>query len=212
MVKVMNLIIGYITLTLVLIIISIFCLNFTRDLLTTNNVEQTGLNLFPDMSMDIMFARNGIVDCQKSKLPCVTDRQCLDNCSSQTLAGEIVCQQGFCVTRDAQVAGVRPDDFECDASLGLVKVYVASEFVVQQLCVSTYRDVVDDLGAIRPYICENGSLSLDLINRPFTVDDCDCDAGYTRMAFNQTALARAIPVCIPNNLNMIYSKIYESTL
>jgi Per os infectivity factor 3 len=161
----------------------------------------------PKSLIDLVFDRNGIVDCTTTRLPCVTNRQCLDNCAVQNAVGALVCEDGFCANRDASITG-RPDDFECDIRLGLIKVYVASEFIVNQLCISTYRDIVDDFGEPRPYLCANGELDIDLVNKPFSVADCECATGYTKMLFNQGALARNIPVCIPNRTSNVYSKVY----
>ncbi|QHB21768.1 pif-3 [Artaxa digramma nucleopolyhedrovirus] len=158
--------------------------------------------------LEFVFERNGIVDCTHTRLPCVTNRQCVDNCAMQNALGTMICDQGFCVSRDALVAGGRPDDFECDAALGLIKVYVASEFVVDQMCISTYRDLFDDEGKPRPYVCDAGTLNVDLAERQFTPDDCNCSPGYTRMVFVQTALARSVPVCVPNATVDLFRKIY----
>lgn len=158
--------------------------------------------------LELIFDRNGIVNCTLTKLPCVTDRQCTDNCSLQNAVGTMVCDNGFCANADLRVAG-RPDDFECDQSLGLIKVYVASEFVVDQLCISTYRDIVDDVGRPRPYLCDAGTLDVDVVRKQFSPADCTCAENFTKMLFNQGAYTRAIPVCIPNSIARVYSKIYD---
>ncbi|WBB27202.1 PIF-3 [Mythimna sequax nucleopolyhedrovirus] len=164
----------------------------------------------PSSLIDLVFHRNGIVDCTSTRLPCVMDRQCADNCAVQNATGALVCENGFCMNRDASLTG-RPNDFECDISLGLIKVFVASEFVVDNLCISTYRDIVDDFGEPRPYLCGGGgTLDIDLANRQFSPADCTCAAGFTKMIFNQTALARTIPVCIPDRAANVYRKIYTA--
>lgn len=197
--------IGYVTLLVTLIILYFYLLklanasideNYKTEIRHTNNPVQ------------IKFAQNGIVDCIHTRLPCVTDRQCRDNCSLQNAVGGTVCFEGFCSSQDLNVAN-RPDDFVCDPRLGLINVFVASEFVMDQICISLYRDVVDDLGEPRPYLCDNGVLDLDLASRQFTANDCTCAARYTKMLFNQTALARTIPVCIPDAAINVYSKIYS---
>ncbi|QYC92743.1 Per os infectivity factor 3 [Trabala vishnou gigantina nucleopolyhedrovirus] len=159
-------------------------------------------------SMQFVYEQNGVVDCVQTKLPCVTDRQCVDNCIMQNAIGVTVCEEGFCTNVDANVSG-RPDDFECDAALGLIKVFAASEFVVNQFCISTYRDIIDDLGKTRPYVCDNGILNIDLVNRQFSPSDCACVYGHTKLVYDQTAFARSIPVCVPNSLTPIYKRIYE---
>ncbi|ACI47422.1 PIF-3 [Spodoptera litura nucleopolyhedrovirus II] len=180
--------------------IQIFNDNETHDVVKANTDSR--------LAMDIVFDRNGVVDCNSTRLPCVSDRQCIDNCLVQTAVGALVCDNGFCGNRDSGITG-RPDDFECDSALGLIKAFVASEFVVDQLCISTYRDIVDDFGEPRPYLCTNGALDIDLVNRQFTAADCTCSDGYTKMLFNQTALARSVPVCIPNRSRSVFSKIYQ---
>ncbi|AIZ48611.1 pif-3 [Agrotis segetum nucleopolyhedrovirus B] len=199
--------------TVLLIVLFIVCLYLMSTIQTFNNNEITEIvsvnRNAPNSVMDLVFDRNGVVDCTSTRLPCVTDRQCMDNCTVQNAVGALVCDNGFCANRDASLNG-RPDDFECDISLGLIKVYVASEFVVDQLCISTYRDIVDDFGEPRPYLCENGTLDIDLVNRQFTAADCTCSYGYTKMLFNQTALARSIPVCIPNRASNVFKKIYDT--
>ncbi|ABY65828.1 ac115-like protein [Orgyia leucostigma nucleopolyhedrovirus] len=197
-----NIFVGFSVVLLVLILVFYVCYNQTLHLIRDENESIAASN-----PMQFVFERNGIVDCAHTKLPCVTDRQCVDNCAIQNAVGTMVCDEGFCSNRDAQVSG-RPDDFECDSALGLIKVFVASEFVVNQLCISTYRDIVDDSGQRRPYVCDDGVLDLDLANRQFTADDCVCDTGYTKMIFNQTALVRSVPVCVPNSSAAMYARVY----
>nr|WUR10741.1 pif3 [Calliteara abietis nucleopolyhedrovirus] len=158
-------------------------------------------------ALQFLFEQNGIVDCNVTKLPCVTDRQCADNCSMQHMIDALVCVEGFCSSR-AAAAGGQTDDFDCDAALGLIKVFVASEFVTQQICISTYRELVDDEGHRRPYVCDSGVFDIDLARRQFTVEDCTCAPGYTKMVFNQGALARSVPVCIPDATVGVYGRVY----
>ncbi|ABM45759.1 per os infectivity factor 3 [Spodoptera frugiperda multiple nucleopolyhedrovirus] len=194
-----------------LVVLFIVCFYIMGTIQTLNDRETHEIvkaNVNPQTAMDIVFDRNGVVDCNSTRLPCISDQQCQDNCLIQTAIGGIACNNGFCGTRDASFTG-RPDDFECDPKLGLIKAYVASEFVVDQMCISTYRDIVDDLGEPRPYLCDNGVLDIDLISKQFSAADCTCSSGYTKMLFNQTALARSIPVCIPNRSRNVFSKIYE---
>ncbi|ACI28761.1 agip59 [Agrotis ipsilon multiple nucleopolyhedrovirus] len=200
---------GFAVLLIVLFIVCLYLMGTIQMFNDTEIAEIVSANRnAPTSAMDLVFDRNGVVDCTSTRLPCVTDRQCMDNCAVQNAVGALVCDNGFCANRDASLNG-RPDDFECDISIGLIKVYVASEFVVDQLCISTYRDIVDDFGEPRPYLCENGTLDIDLVNRQFTAADCTCSSGYTKMLFNQTALARSIPVCIPNRASNVFRKIYD---
>lgn len=199
---------GIIIVIIVLYIMSFYLMRTIQTINDNETHDVVRANTDPRIAMDIVFDRNGVVDCNSTRLPCVSDRQCIDNCLIQTAVGALVCDNGFCGNRDSGITG-RPDDFECDPALGLFKAFVASEFVVDQLCISTYRDIVDDFGEPRPYLCTNGTLDIDLANRQFTAADCTCSSGYTKMLFNQTALARSIPVCIPNRSRAIFSKIYE---
>jgi hypothetical protein len=92
----------------------------------------------------------------------------------------------------------------------LVRVFAAGgDFVVAQACISTHRDLVDDEGAPRPYLCDSGDLTLQLNTVQFTPHSCECSSGYRRMVFEQTALARAIPVCIPQHLANLYMRVYK---
>ncbi|AIU41339.1 pif-3 [Sucra jujuba nucleopolyhedrovirus] len=198
--------VGFLLLLLVFFILYIFTMRYVRQLFILQEQEIEADTQNP---MTLVFSQNGIVDCVQTKLPCVSNRQCTDNCALQNAIGVLECDQGFCVLRDPQIAGNRPDDFECDPKLGLVKVFAASEFVVDQLCISLYRDVFDDLGDPRPYVCDSGDINVDLVERPFSIEDCRCSNGFTRMVFNQTALARSIPVCIPNLSANLFSRIYN---
>lgn len=198
--------------TTLLVALFIVCFYLMRTIKAFNDNETTAIvdanQSRPQSAIDLVFDRNGVVDCTSTRLPCVTDRQCMDNCAVQNAVGALVCDNGFCANRDASLTG-RPDDFECNIALGLIKVFVASEFVVDQICISTYRDIVDDFGEPRPYLCEHGTLDIDLVNKQFSSADCTCAAGYTKMLFNQTALARSIPVCIPNRARNVFSKVYD---
>ncbi|QAT90333.1 PIF-3 [Spodoptera exempta nucleopolyhedrovirus] len=201
---------GFIVLLLVLFIV---CYYVMRTINVFNQNEQLftlRANLDPKSAMDLVFDRNGVVDCNNTRLPCLSDNQCIDNCLIQNAVGALVCDNGFCNIRNNSLTN-RPEDDEmdCDSSLGLIKVFVASEFVVDQMCVSTYRDIIDDMGQVRPYVCENGKLDIDLVTRQFSANDCTCNEGFTKMIFNQTALARPIPVCVPNRSRALFSRIYD---
>ncbi|ABI35794.1 Pif3 [Ectropis obliqua nucleopolyhedrovirus] len=199
-------------LLLVLVVLCFMYYIFMGKVLQLIEADETANEDTFNDPMQLVFARNGIVDCNNTRLPCVTDRQCIDNCVLQLATGRLECDNGFCVNRDANIAG-RPEtetQLDCDIALGLIRVFAASEFVVSQTCISTYRDIVDDLGSIRPYVCSDGTLDIDLSVRQFSPADCKCNPNYTKMIFNQTAFARSVPVCIPNSRAAVYSKIYEN--
>ncbi|AAN28096.1 hypothetical protein QKT50_gp111 [Rachiplusia ou multiple nucleopolyhedrovirus] len=160
--------------------------------------------------LNFTFQRNRGIDCSLNRLPCVTDQQCRDNCVISSAANELTCQDGFCNASDALVNAQVPDLIECDPRLGLVHVFSAGgDFVVSQTCVSTYRDLVDDTGTPRPYLCNDGRLIMNLNTVQFSPDACECSSGYEKMLFRQTALARTIPVCIPNRMANLYRRVYN---
>lgn len=198
-------IIGITVLLIILFSLYAYVVQAVNYLRTLQN-KQIELGVYEPMHY--VFERSGIADCLNTKLPCITDRQCENNCARQTALGSLTCDEGFCSVRDARISG-QPIDFFCDPALGLMSVYVASEFVVDQMCISLYRDIFNDLGETRPYICQPGVLTTDLANKQFSHNDCVCATGYTKMLFDQTALARTIPVCIPNAAVNVYKHIYQ---
>ncbi|USC25953.1 pif-3 [Palpita vitrealis nucleopolyhedrovirus] len=156
------------------------------------------------------FQRNRGTDCSLNRLPCVTDQQCRDNCVIANAVSELTCRDGFCSASDVLQNAQAPNSITCDPALGLIRVFaVGGDFVVAQTCVSTYRDLVDDTGTLRPYLCDNGNLNINLNQIQFSPNDCECLIGYEKLVFRQTALARAIPVCIPNNLVNLYKRVYN---
>lgn len=113
---------------------------------------------------------------------------------------------GFC----SRGVGYVADDIEkCDANRGLIVVFNAiGNLAAEKLCVSMYRDAIDDNGDLRPYVCQNGKMQLNLEKDPFNVDDCTCNAGFTKFSYLSGAFSRTIPVCIPNASAALYSRIY----
>lgn len=198
----------YVQLTVFVIILLVLCVNILYVVTKLNYTEKKATSLL-NGDMELSYHQNGLVNCTHTRLPCIVTQQCLDNCASFNMINNMECDQGFCTIREAQSSSNNDNDIECDATKGLIKVFTASEFVINQLCISTYRDVFDDDGQLRPYICENGTVDIDVLNRPFSVTDCECAPGYKRMIFQQTALARTVPVCIPNTAVALYSKIYQ---
>ncbi|AKN81038.1 Per os infectivity factor 3 [Lonomia obliqua multiple nucleopolyhedrovirus] len=183
-----------------------------RGLILNDNYEQTNIstNTTALPLFSLTFQRNRGINCALSKLPCVTDQQCRDSCVIAGATSEFLCEQGFCNVVDALVNAQVPDSIKCDPNLGLVRVYAAGgDFVVAQTCISTYRDLIDDTGVPRPYLCDNGTLTLNLNTVQFSTQSCECSEGYEKLLFNQTALARSIPVCIPLHLSDLFKKIYN---
>jgi hypothetical protein len=182
---------------------------WVRDFIADDLNEIIRLNMIDTPLFDFSFQRNRGVDCALNRLPCITDQQCRDNCVIASAASELLCEQGFCSAADVLANGQPPNLIECDPALGLLNVFaVGGDFVVSQTCVSTYRDLVDDNGNVRPYICDSGNLTLNLNTIQFSPQSCECLQNYAKMLFHQTALARTIPVCIPRDLINLYSRIY----
>ncbi|AAK85666.1 hypothetical protein [Epiphyas postvittana nucleopolyhedrovirus] len=180
-----------------------------QQFMQQNTVERHQTTFTP--LMDFVFERDRGVDCALNRLPCVTSQQCRDNCVIASAASELICDAGFCTATNALTDAQEPDStIYCDPALGLLRIYAAGgDFVVAQTCVSTYRDLVDDTGTARPYLCDNGVLQLNLDTTQFTADACVCAVAYEKMLFQQTALARTLPVCIPSRMANLYRRVYE---
>lgn len=154
--------------------------------------------------LTMVYERDNVRECGAVQVPCVTNKQCQDNCR---LGLTFACRDGFCSPNFAQATFVGPE--ECDASRGMIMALVALDaFVVERVCISMYRDVIDDTSALRPYVCANGIMSVDLETRPFSVGDCECAPGDTRLTFSAGAYARDTPVCIPEMRAPLYSRVY----
>ncbi|AGR57079.1 PIF-3 [Choristoneura rosaceana nucleopolyhedrovirus] len=195
-------------LIVVLAIVYFYALHFVRRFMQEDAVERQMATTAP--LMEFAFQRARAVDCSLNRLPCVTDQQCRDNCVIASAASGLACESGFCSATNALSEAQAPDSAnECDPALGLLRVYAAGgDFVVAQTCVSTYRDLVDDTGAARPYLCDGGALRLNLDTTPFSADACTCASGYDKLLFRQTALARTVPVCIPLHMANLYKRVY----
>ncbi|AER41464.1 PIF-3 [Epinotia aporema granulovirus] len=156
-----------------------------------------------DARARLLFERHNILDCDAIKLPCMVDEQCSENCKSGIT---MRCENGFCATRPRYSANHE----DCDVSRGLIMVVTALDgFAVENVCVSMYRDVVEDGGELRPYVCENGVMNLDLENGPFAVEDCTCNSGFTRFTYTSGAFSRPIPVCIDNASAVLFARVYK---
>lgn len=152
----------------------------------------------------IAFEKHNIIDCDTVIVPCVADDQCRDNCRGGLL---MRCDEsGFCGRSGQRVDA---DVDECDISRGLITVLNAlGGLVVERVCVSMYRDVVADDGSLRPYVCDGGTMHLDLEKGPFRVEDCTCRTGYTLFSYGSGSFSRPTPVCVPNALASLYERIY----
>nr|AXS01046.1 pif-3 [Spodoptera frugiperda granulovirus] len=170
-----------------------------------NNVERAEP---PATLVQLLYARDDVPDCTTKPLPCVTNKQCEDNCQNGLF---MVCEQGFCKKYLKPVEYVGVED--CDIRRGMVMVmYAIDAFLVERFCISLYRDVIDDKSELRPYVCEPGNMRIDLETGPFDVSDCTCAAGYRKFAYHQGAYARSTPVCIPNRLTSLYDRVYDGNI
>ncbi|AIS92031.1 per os infectivity factor 3 [Erinnyis ello granulovirus] len=152
----------------------------------------------------IAFEKRNILDCDSVNVPCVADDQCVDNCQGGLM---MTCNSsGFC-SRELKLTTNNLED--CDANRGMITIINAvGGFVVESACVSLYRDVIDDNGEMREYVCNGGTMDLRLEERPFDVSDCDCPSNHTRFTFTSGAFTRPTPVCVPNNLSSLYQRVY----
>ncbi|QDL56952.1 PIF-3 [Dione juno nucleopolyhedrovirus] len=194
-------------LILVVAIVYMYTFGFVRRFMHADAAQRQGVMV----PMEFSFQRVRAVDCALNRLPCVTDQQCRDKCVVASAANDLSCDNGFCSATNALAAGTPTPDSgnDCDPALGLLRVYTAAgDFVVSQTCVSTYRDLVDDTGAARPYLCDGGVLRLNLDTTQFSADACTCADGYEKLLFRQTALARTVPVCIPSRMATLYRRVY----
>lgn len=189
-------------------IVYVYALRFVEQFMQEDAAERQRAATAP--LMEFTFQRTRAVDCSLNRLPCVTDQQCRDSCVIASAASGLTCENGFCSATNAFAEAQTPDSAnECDPALGLLRVYAAGgDFVVAQTCVSTYRDLVDDTGVARPYLCDAGSLRLNLDTKPFSAEACTCGSGYDKLLFRQTALARTVPVCIPSHMANLYQRVY----
>jgi|WetSurMetagenome_2_1015567.scaffolds.fasta_scaffold26028_2 hypothetical protein len=152
----------------------------------------------------LLFDKNNMMDCENVQVPCVEDQQCRDNCLTGITKR---CERGFCTG----TLRITPDDLEeCDASRGLFGVLNALDgLVVETLCVSLYRDVIDDNGDLRPYVCEGGDMRINLEESIFSVDDCTCRDFTTKYIYRPGAFGRDIPVCVPNGRIGLFDRVYD---
>ncbi|AKS25369.1 pif-3 [Clostera anastomosis granulovirus B] len=154
----------------------------------------------------IAFERRNILDCDAVNVPCVSNDQCVDNCRGGLMMS---CNSsGFC-SRALQATINDPET--CDANRGMIAVINAlgsGGVISDSVCVSLYRDVVDDSGELREYVCDGGNMDLQLETRPFDVSDCECAPNYTKFTFVSGAFTRPTPVCVPNSLAVLYERVY----
>lgn len=153
----------------------------------------------------IAFERHNIIDCENVNIPCIVDDQCRDNCKGGLT---MRCNEGGFCSKGINFLQPRT----CDADKGLVMVFNAvGDLVVEKVCISLYRDIIDDNGNLRSYVCENGEIAINLQEGPFSVTDCECGNGFTRFSYTSGAFSRAIPVCLPNYVAQLYKRIYSLT-
>ncbi|QBQ01582.1 pif-3 [Hyphantria cunea granulovirus] len=151
----------------------------------------------------LLFQRHNTVDCDSVRTPCITSEQCHNNCQSGV---GMSCVEGFC----GRAARVEHSFEDCDITRGMIMVLeVFGSLAVEQRCISTFRDVIDDDSELRPYVCGNeGVMHINVEEGPVRVEDCTCAEGFTRFAFAQGAFGRITPVCLPNSVARLFSLIY----
>lgn len=187
------------TIAIVLYFLNVALVNNAHHILSKNHPVPAALTL--------RFETERLVNCGNVPLPCITDEQCHQNCAWTNIDDIQACgPAGVCTTR-TNVEAIE-SNVDCDATRGLIPVFLANEFAIQQSCISIYRDVIDDRGDLRPYICDGGSMSVDLVAGNFNPDDCTCPTGTRRLIFEQGALARPTPVCLPDRVVELYSRVY----
>lgn len=158
-----------------------------------------------DRRVRIAFQKHNILDCNNVVIPCVTDAQCRNNCIDGMI---MYCDDGGFCSKTSRI-----DNMEnCDEDKGLIVVLNALDgLVVERMCVSLYRDVINDDGSLKPYVCENGEMILNLTENLFDTNDCTCLSNYQKFVFKSSAFTRPIPVCIPHSLSVLYGRIYEKS-
>ncbi|QOD39993.1 pif-3 [Matsumuraeses phaseoli granulovirus] len=184
------------TIIIVVFVLCVLIIILRRWLITEREFIET-------RRVNVQFERHNIIDCNAVNVPCVVDDQCRDNCSGGLV---MHCNEGgFCARGLRTVTHI--DD--CDVSRGQIMVFNAiGGLVVENLCVSVYRDVVEDGGELRPYVCEHGTMYLDLENGPFQIDDCVCDQGFVKFSYSSGSFSRPVPVCIPNKSARLFNRLY----
>lgn len=159
-------------------------------------------NLLPH----IEFSTQHNLDCHNNKIPCLTSNDCQRNCSISSLGDISSCINGFCSTNSRSIA----TEYECDETHGIVEVFIGQEFIVRQSCLSLYRDIFTDNNTVIPFVCDNGSLSINFMIEQFTDSACECAEDTTKFLYIPSKFNRQIPVCIPNHLVNLYKRIYTS--
>ena len=167
-----------------------------------NNVQNETTLLYRYLN----FSNDLSLDCHNNKIPCLSNADCLENCKSSRIGAILSCQKGYCSTDPAAMG----NENECDIQHGIINVFVGHEFIAEQTCMSTYRDIFTDNNQLIPYVCQNGVVNVNLLVEPFTVDSCTCPVNTTKLIYQPSKFNRVIPVCIPNNLVSLYSRIYDN--
>ncbi|AAS82709.1 ORF29 [Agrotis segetum granulovirus] len=188
-------------LSIFLIVCIIIMLWIARVMMNQEEMEEKRARL--------LFEKNNILDCSNTSIhvPCVTDRQCQENCRSGIL---FTCIAGFCQVELQAVDTIEPAD--CDAERGQIVVLNALDsLVVDYFCISLYRDVIEDGGNLRNYVCDGGEMYINLEEGPFQVSDCKCPEEHTRLTYRPGAFHRDTPVCIRNRPAILYSRVYGTS-
>nr|UZH98373.1 per-os infectivity factor 3 [Neodiprion sertifer nucleopolyhedrovirus] len=177
----------------VLYIINIFVKNIYRidEVNSTVNVSVFGKSNY---------------NCTDSKIPCVSDSQCLDYCLVTSIGNKQTCLSGYCSTSTIDSR----DDVECNGNHGLFKTYISTSELITSTCISLYRDIYDDYDELRPTICSNGTFDIDLTQQNINVDNCVCDDNYTLMSYTSSIYTNISLICVHDDVVPLYNKIYTS--
>ena len=156
---------------------------------------------------DVLFSGPQTINCHDNKLPCIMDEDCRQMCSISANGNQSSCNDGYCGSSNNfnDVA-----TYDCNNEHGIVKVFIGREFIAEQLCISTLRDVYNDDDTLKPYVCDNGEFSFNYLVSQITSENCNCSSGYTKFLYEGTTFTRQIPICIPNNLKGLYARIYKT--
>ncbi|AAK94124.1 CUN046 similar to AcMNPV ORF115 [Culex nigripalpus nucleopolyhedrovirus] len=154
---------------------------------------------------EIHFAGSQHVDCHNTKLPCIDNADCQRNCALTRDGGVSSCIGGFCSTDHKSI----PEKRNCVEEHGILRVFTADEFVINQSCLSTYRDIFTDDNKLQPYVCTGGQLEINLLEQAFTPDACVCGTGTTKYIYRPGPYNRPIPVCLTKQQAALLGRVYE---
>lgn len=159
------------------------------------------------MEYSLKFKSKPAMDCVLDRLPCVVDSQCRDYCRRPIGRNIFRCDLGFCTPSTALTSTLEE---VCDEAKGLLSVVLATDFVVDQACISLVREVFEDNGDKKKFICDGGELDVDFKVRALAISDCACPNDKTKLIYDQGPLVSKTPLCVPKKSSALYERIYQS--